>query len=191
LISKKAAWAGGNMNVKIDKRMGAAYREALASLGDPKNIFGALEETTQILLRNLERRIEWKIQDAAARNQRQPVSLTAEMAELERIGRIHATLQDPRLNEYRTGDPDAGARAIVEILRLAREEYGNGKEDSNKEAGKDEAGKDKVSPEEGEGGEGDENSQNPTLQAEAPGIERQSAISNLCVSHGKIRRGSG
>jgi hypothetical protein len=174
------------MNVKIDKRMEAAYREAMASLGDPKNIFGALEETTQILLRNLERRIEWKIQDAAARKQRQPVSLTAEMSELERIGRIHATLQDPRLNEYRTGDPDAGARAIVEILRLAREEYGNGKEDSNKEAGKD-----KVFPEEGESGEGDENSQNPTLQAEAPGIERQSAISNLCVSHGKIRRGSG
>jgi hypothetical protein len=39
--------------------------------------------------------------------------------------------------------------------------------------------------------EGDEISQNPTPEAEAPGIERGTEISRLCLSHGKIRRGSG
>ena len=57
----------------VSRRLDQSYAEVLASLGDPKNIFGALEETTQILLRNLAARIEWKINDAAARKQRQPI----------------------------------------------------------------------------------------------------------------------
>lgn len=124
-------------------RLEQNYVEALASLGGPKKIFGALEEAMQILLWNLERRIERKIQDAAARNQRHPVSLTAEMAELERLGRIHATLQDPRLSESRIGDPDAGAREICRILELARKEHGSGKAEYPERAGIKEIPEDK------------------------------------------------
>jgi hypothetical protein len=143
------------------RRMSQSYAEALASLNDLKAVCAGMEEMTQILLRNLKSRIAWKINDAATRNQRQPITLTAEMAELERIARIHATLQDPRLNEFRTGDPDAGARDIVRILELARREYGSGNAETPVGAGVKEAPEDKK---EMEGGAGDESRQITTPQ---------------------------
>jgi hypothetical protein len=163
------------------RRLNQSYTEALASLGDPKNIYGALEETTRILLTNLESRIEWKIRDAEARKQRQPVSLTAEMAELERIGRIHAGLQDPRLIEFRTGDPDAGAAEICRILQLARREYGSEKTEGP-EGAKDKDAPDGMEKEEGEGS--DKINQNQT-------VERPPELGSIIANRGKVRRTSG
>lgn len=176
-------------------RLEKSYAEALASLGDAKNICGPLEEIAQILLRNLESRIEWKIQDAAAQKQRQPVSLTAEMAELEHIGRTCTILQDSRFDGYRTGDPDAGAKAIVRILELARREYeGNeqkinktteGAEDITKKAPKNKKDVDKEK-------EPDKTKQNPTVEGEdATGIERPPEPRPRIIGHGKVRRGNG
>lgn len=168
-------------------RMEQNYAEALASLGDPKNICGPLEEIAQILLRNLESRIEWKILDAKARKQHQPVSLTAEMVELEHIGRTCAILQDSRFDGYRTGDPDAGAKAIVRILEIARREYeGNepktnktteGVEDIAKKAPKNKTDVDKEK-------EPDKTKQNPT-------VERPPEPCHRIIGHGKVRRTSG
>ena len=170
----------------VSRRLEQNYAEALASLGDPKNIYGALEETTQILLRNLKSRIAWKINDAAARNQSHPITLTAEMAELERIGRIHATLQDPRLIEFRSGDPDAGAREIVRILELARKEHGVNEQEAHKTTeGAEEA------PEGMDLQAGDESRQKATPQAEGTGIERPPEPRHRIIGHGKVRRTSG
>jgi len=146
------------------KRMDKSYAEAVGLFGDLKTMFDRAAIVVEHLIDNVAARVEWKTQ-AAGRNPHQPIALTNEVAELERLSRIVATLQDPRLNDYRTGDPDGGAE-ICRILELARKEHGNGKESSNKE----EAGKDMVSPEAGESGEGEavSSSQIPTPERAIP-----------------------
>lgn len=161
--------------------------------GPPIDVSATVKRATiaiNLLIDNVARRIEWHEQEnrrltratiAKGEPPPAPVSL---MGELEGIGRVVLALKGLRL-DLNPADPDAGAAEICRILQLAREDFSNVKRDSTK------AGKDTVPPEAGEGGAGDEISQNPTLQAEAPGIERRPALSNLCVSHGKVRRGSG
>ena len=162
------------------KRMEKSYIEALGLMGDLKTVYDKATIVVEQMIHNVAARVEWKIQEAA-RKPRQPIALTDEVAELERLSRIVSTLQDPRMDGYRTGDPDSGAREIVRILELARKEYGNnGNEKIPEGAGVKEVpdGMDK------EEGQGDESRQTPT-------VERPPEPRHRILGHGKVRRGSG
>lgn len=103
------------------RRIDGFYRDELATPASPSNTFAERENIVRILLNNLSDRVARKVNDAAA--QRTTANLTAEVDELDRIGRIYAVLQSPQMAGCR-GDGDAGAKAIVEILRQAREDFG-------------------------------------------------------------------
>lgn len=98
-------------------RIDGFYKEAVAALGPP-SAHGQIEAVMAMLLANLDGRIKRKVNDPS-----QP-SLTAEANELSRIAATYATLQSPLMAGSRDGDPDAGARAICDILSKARAEFG-------------------------------------------------------------------
>jgi hypothetical protein len=174
----------------VSKRLEGFLSEAESNPVDSQKIYDRSMEVVAHLIDNLSMRVEWhkaehaRLAKAALARGETPPAPASMAGEMETLGRIIATLNDDRLDSFRRSDPDAGAREICRILEMARKEHGNVKEEgSTKEAGEGEM------PEAAPEIEGDKNSQNPT--AEAPGIERGPEISRLCLSRGKIRRGSG
>jgi hypothetical protein len=174
----------------MSKRLEAFLSEAESRPVDSQNIYDRSMEVVARLLDNLAERVEWhraehkRLTKAALVMGERPPAPVSMAGELETLNRIIANLNGSNLDAFRRSDPDAGAREICRILEIARREQGSVKEeDSTKEAGEGEM------PEAAPEIEGDKNSQNPS--SEAPGIERGPEISRLCLSRGKIRRGSG
>jgi hypothetical protein len=176
----------------VSKRLEKLFDEMESRPIDSQKIYDKSMEVVARLIDNLAERIEWHQAEhkrltkaALARGERSPAPVSM-AGELETLNRIIANLNGSNLDAFRRSDPDAGITGLVDMLIEARKEHGNVKEEnSNKEAGEGEM------PEAAPEIEGDKISQNPTPEAEAPGIERGPKISRLCLSRGKIRRGSG
>ncbi|MHB8939863.1 MAG: hypothetical protein ACYC7K_00455 [Desulfobacteria bacterium] len=180
----------------MSKRLDKFFDEIASVPIDFQATYDRAMIVTGKLIDNLAARIDWnerensRLTRAALARGETPPAPESMAGEMETLGRIVATLNDDRLDSFRKKDPDAGAREIVRVLQLAREEFSNVKAETPVKEG----GQDKVPAEEMEGGEGEavKTAQNFTLQAEeAPRIERGPEISRLCLSRGKVRRGSG